>query len=211
MQSKITSGVLGAIIAGGRSTRMGVTAKMRSELVGKPILRHITDRFAPQVERLMLNTNGDPGWWDDYDVDVVPDALPGHLGPLSGLLTVMDWAQAQLPTYPWVATVPSDTPFLPLDLVRRLILGIDMYPDAEAVVAQSGGHRHPVVGLFPTSMADDLRSFLDGGERKTGLWIDRIGAPAISFSDQPVDPFFNINTAEELAEAETLARQNGTS
>lgn len=205
MQSKMPTGVLGAIIAGGRSKRMGVTTKMAQPLAGKPLLRHIVDRLSPQVERIVLNTHPDPVRWAEYRIDIVSDRLPGHQGPLAGLLSVMEWARTQIPAYAWIAAVPSDTPFLPADLVDRLSAGFELYPDAEAIVARSGRHRHPVIGLFPTSLAEDLKDFLDSGDRKSGLWIDRIAAPALSFPIDPVDPFFNINTMEDLAEAERQA------
>jgi len=205
MRSKMLSGgVLGAIIAGGRSQRMGVTSKMASALAGRPILRHIVDRLGPQVERIVLNANSDPALWEAYDVEVVPDAVGGHQGPLAGLLTMLDWAGRQVPACAWVVAVPSDTPFLPRDLLFRLESGLERYDDAWAVVAQSAGRLHPVTGLFSVRLADNLRGFLDAGERKAGAWIDWIGAPAVSFPAEPVDPFFNINTPEDLAEAERL-------
>lgn len=201
MENTATSGVLGVILAGGLSRRMGGGDKALLPLAGKPVLRHVIDRLAPQVDRLMLNANGDPNRWKRFALPVIGDTVDAYPGPLAGLLAAMDWAAAHAPSFGWVVTAPCDSPFLPRDLVARLHAAV---ADAPAAVASSGGRLHPVAGLFHMRLRDGLSHFLAGGGRRAGEWAERIGARAADFAVSPIDPFFNINTPEELAEAERL-------
>ena len=202
MENTATSdGVLGVILAGGLSRRMGGGHKGLLELAGQPVLRHVIDRLMPQVERLVLNANGDMERWRPFGLQVIPDALPDYPGPLAGLLSAMDWAAVHCSACSWIAAVPCDSPFLPRDFVQSLKRELD---GARAVVASSGGRLHPVAGLFHLDLRDDLARYLDGGGRRAGEWAARVGARTADFAAAPVDPFFNINTPEELAEAERL-------
>lgn len=201
MEKKATSGVLGVILAGGLSRRMGGGDKTLLPLAGKPVLRHVIDRLAPQVDRLVLNANGDPGRWTGFGLPVIGDTVEAFPGPLAGLLAAMDWSAAHAPSCRWIVTAPCDSPFLPRDLVARLRLAAG---DAQAAVAASGGRLHPVAGLFSTGLRDGLAQFLGGGGRRVGEWAEQAGARCAEFPAAPVDPFFNINTPEELAEAERL-------
>jgi molybdopterin-guanine dinucleotide biosynthesis protein A len=187
--------VLGVILAGGLSRRMGGGDKALAPLHGKPVLAHVIERLAPQVDGLVLNANGDPARWAAFGLAVVPDGVPGFPGPLAGLLAAMDWAAGR---YGWIATAACDSPFLPRDLVARL------RGAGGAAVAASGGRRHPVAGLFPVALRGELAAFIAGGGRRAGDWADRSGAVAVDFDASPVDPFFNVNTPEELAVAEGL-------
>ena len=201
MERETTSGVLGVILAGGLSRRMGGGDKALLGLGGKPVLRHVIDRLAPQVGRLMLNANGDPRRWKQFALPVIGDTVDSWPGPLAGLLAAMEWAANHAPSIGWVVTAPCDSPFLPRDLVARLHAAAN---DAPAAIASSGGRAHPVAGMFHMRLRANLAHFLAGGGRKAGEWAERVGARVAEFPATPIDPFFNINTPEELAEAERL-------
>ena len=199
MENKAASDVLGVILAGGLSRRMGGGDKALSTLAGTPVLAHVIARFAPQVERLVLNANGDPARWRGFGLDVLADSLADFPGPLAGLLAAMDWAAIHAPGSRWIASVSCDTPFLPRDLVARL-----RREGGRAAIAASAGQIHPVAGLFDMGLRDELAAYLAAGGRRAGEWASRAGANIAVFASDAVDPFFNINTPEELAEAERL-------
>jgi len=196
--------VLGVILAGGLSRRMGGGDKCLRMLGGRPILAHVIDRVRPQVGRLVLNANGDPERFRFFGLDVVPDSLAGFAGPLAGVLAGLEWAQAHAPECPWVASFPADAPFLPRALVARL-LAATAGDRADLACARSDGQDHPVVGLWPVRLAADLRSSLvEAGIRKVDLWTARHRLAVVDFAVDAVDPFFNANTPQDLAEAERL-------
>ena len=201
---------LGVILAGGQARRMagytqgpaGDGDKALLDLDGQPLLAHVMERLAPQVDALVLNANGDPARFDGFNLPVIADSLAGAAGPLAGVLAAFEWALAQDRPFEAVVTVPGDSPFLPRDMVARLREA----GQGQAAIAASAGRNHPVFGLFPLDLADDLRGFLSSGGRKVGAWTDRIGAIAAPFEARPINPFFNINTPDDLAEATRLAK-----
>lgn len=201
MENKAASGVLGVILAGGLSRRMGGGDKGMLRLGGRPVISHVSARLAPQVDVVVLSANGEAARWASLGVPIVPDGVAGYPGPLAGLLAAMEWAAAPSRRFGWVMSVPCDSPFLPYDLVARLTDALDGGP---AAIASSRGRRHPVTGLFSVNLRDDLSDFLAAGERRAGAWTARIGAREARFGGSGIDPFFNINTPEELAEAERL-------
>jgi molybdopterin-guanine dinucleotide biosynthesis protein A len=195
--------VLGLILGGGQATRMGGGDKCLLPLAGRPILAHILDRFAPQVARVVLNANGDAARFAAFGLPVAGDVIEGYPGPLAGVLTGLEWARDNAPGLAWVATVPGDGPFLPLDLVARFRAAADA--GAELVAASSGGNSNPVIGLWPVALAGDLRrALVEEGLRKVDRWTARYRLATVDWPDRPVDPFFNANTPEDLAEAERL-------
>ena len=197
--------VLGLILAGGRATRMGGGDKCLLPLAGRPILAHIVERLAPQVARIALNANGDPARFAAFGLPVAPDAVAGFAGPLAGVLTGLEWARDRVPDLRWVATVPGDGPFLPLDLVARFLAAVEA--GAEVVAGSSGGNPNPVIGLWPVALAGELRrALVEEGLRKVDRWTQRYRLATVDWPAEPVDPFFNANTPEELAEAEGLLR-----
>lgn len=201
------AGFAGLVLAGGRSTRMGGDDKALLRLGGRRMIDRVAARLAPQVCRLAISANGDPARFGLPGVAVLPDTLPGWLGPLAGVLAGLEWA-GDLPGVTGLVTVATDTPFLPVDLVDRLAAARSN-PE-RPVVAASGGRIHPVDALWPVAAAADLRRFLEAGETyKAMRFIDDIGYSAVSFDrvDLPggsVDPFFNVNTREDLATAVRL-------
>ena len=180
---------------------MGGGDKPLRMLAGRSLLAHAIDRVAPQVAALMLNANGDAARLAGFGLPIIADPLPDFLGPLAGILAGLRWAQATHPGARDVLSVPTDTPFLPRDLVARLLAGRGAQPLACAV---SAGWTHPVIGLWPVALADALETALRGGERKIGAFSARHGVAEIDFGTVPFDPFFNVNRPEDLAAAEEM-------
>jgi molybdenum cofactor guanylyltransferase len=186
----------GMILAGGRSRRMGGGDKCLMPLAGRPVLAFVIDRIRPQVSALALNANGDATRFAGFALPVVADDEADFAGPLAGILAALDWAS---PSASAVLTVPADTPFLPGDLVARLL-------EVEApALARSAGRVHPVVGVWPLAQRERLRKALrEEGLRKVEDWTDRLAPRFVDFDGDAFDPFFNINTPEDLAQAATL-------
>ena len=196
--------VVGVLLAGGQARRMGGGDKCLRLLGGRPILTHVIERVRPQVDRLILNANGDPGRFDDYDLTVVPDVIDGFAGPLAGVLTGMEWVLANRPDCPWIVTIATDTPFLPADLVPALMAALEN-EQAELASAVSDGRTHPVFGLWPVSLAGALKAaMVDEDMRKVDRFTGRYRLAEATFSAEPFDPFFNTNRPEDLDEAERL-------
>lgn len=190
------------ILAGGSSTRMGGGDKCLLQLGGRPLLSLIVERLAHQAAPVALNANGEPDRFAAFALPVIADDIPHRPGPLAGLLAAMGWA-AGIPAAEAVATVAGDTPFFPLDLVERL--GAAHAGSGLAALARSGGRLHPVFGLWPLSRRQTLADHLAaGGTRRMTGFADAIGYVAVDFDGAAFDPFFNVNTPQDRAEAERL-------
>jgi len=201
--TKSTPPVVGLLLAGGQSRRMGGGDKCLRPLGGETILARIVARVRPQVRQLILNANGDPARFAPYGLPVVADSVADFAGPLAGVLAGLDWAAAHAPDCPWVASVPTDAPFLPTDLVARLRAAVEA--GADLACAASGGQSHPVVGLWPVRLRDDLRHALVAEQiHKVDIWTARYRLATVEFAVAGRDPFFNTNRPEDLAEAERL-------
>ena len=197
---------LGVILAGGLARRMGGGDKTMRAIAGRPILDHVIERLAPQCASLILNANGDPARFVAWGLPVVPDDVPDFAGPLAGVLAALDWTALHHPAIEWVVSVAADCPFLPRDLVARMQTERSAM-QAELAVAASGDQSHPVVGLWKVSLRDELRHALVVEEcRKIDRWTARYGLVTTRWPVTPVDPFFNANTPDDVAEAEALAR-----
>jgi molybdopterin-guanine dinucleotide biosynthesis protein A len=190
--------VVGLLLAGGQSRRMGGGDKALRPVDGVPLLDRVIERLRPQVDALVLNANGDPSRFARFGLPVVSDSIPGFAGPLAGVLAGLDWAASHRPDCPYVVSAATDAPFLPADLVVRLGAEIDA-AHADLACAASGGRSHPVFGLWPMRLREDLRrAVVDEGIRKVDLWTARHKLVTVPFADQPVDPFFNANRPEDL-------------
>jgi molybdopterin-guanine dinucleotide biosynthesis protein A len=195
---------LGVILAGGLARRMGGGDKGMSLIEGRTILERLIERLRPQCVSLVLNANGDPGRFAALGLPVIPDSVPGFAGPLAGVLAGLDWAAEQRPDLAWIVSAAADTPFLPANLVARLHEARQT-AGAPLASAASGGRIHPVNGLWPVALRDDLRrALVEEGERRVGRWTARHGAAVAEWSEAP-DPFFNVNEPEDLAEARRFA------
>jgi molybdopterin-guanine dinucleotide biosynthesis protein A len=202
--------VMAAVLAGGLARRMGGGDKCLKLLAGRPILAHVLERLDGQGERILLNVNGDPARFATWRVPVAADVVAGFGGPLVGVLTALEWAAAHAPEITDVVSVPGDGPFLPRDLVRRLA---EARAEAGAVLAQaaSGGRSNPVVGLWPVTLAAELRhAVVEERIAKVDAWTARYSLATVDFEAARVDPFFNANTQEDLAEAERLLREEAS-
>lgn len=200
---------LGVVLAGGLARRMGGGDKPMREIGGRTILDHVIERLAPQCDGLMLNANGDPARFATFGLPVVADTVADNPGPLAGVLAALDWAAQNRPQAQWVVSVAGDCPFLPRDLVGRLHEA-RLRDDAELAVAASGGRSHPVIGLWKVTLRGELRhALVDEDLRKIDRWTARYRLATVDWPAEPVDPFFNANTVEDLSEAERLAKLSG--
>lgn len=192
--------VLGVVLAGGLARRMGGGDKALVSLGGRSLLSRVIDRIEGQVGGLALNANGDGGRFAAFHLPVVPDSVPDHPGPLAGILAGLDHAAAH--RWRWIATVPVDTPFLPRDLVDRLISAV-RGEAAEIASASSGGRVHPVVGLWPVALAPALRRAIEArGVRKVDAFAGACRRAVADWSVEPYDPFLNVNSPADLFEVE---------
>lgn len=197
---------LGVILAGGLSSRMGGGDKGLLPLGESTLLGHVIDRLAPQVGAMALNANGEAARFDGVGLPVVPDSLDGFPGPLAGVLAGLDWAAEQ--GADCIVTAAADTPFFPRDLVARLL---EAAGDMPVPLVLSGSRdengklwRQPTFGLWPVALRDDLRAALKDGLRKVVIWTDGHGGRLAEFDSVGNDPFFNVNTPEDLEQARTM-------
>ena len=197
----------GIILAGGRATRMGGGDKGLRMVAGQRLLDHVITRLSAQCSPLAINANGDPARLAEFGLPILQDSLPDHPGPLAGVLAGLDWAASF--GAPAIITAAADTPFFPPDLAERLAANAGPSGLCLAASADPSGkmHRQPTFGLWPTDLRHDLRSALLGGLRKIVLWTDSHQAGLAEFPSVPFDPFFNINTPEDITEVENLMRQ----
>ena len=198
---------LGLVLAGGLARRMGGGDKALLRIGAATILDRVLERLAPQCSRIILNANGDPSRFAFTRLPVVADDVPDFAGPLAGMLAGLDWAAAHAPDIAWVASVPGDCPFLPRDLVTRLHAARTA-ENRPLACARSGDWRHPVVGIWPVALRHDLRrAVAEEGLHKIEVWTGRHGVAIADWPTAPVDPFFNVNTPADAAEAARLATE----
>jgi len=205
-----SSDIAAIVLAGGRGTRLGGGDKPLRSLRDRPMLQHILERLSAQVGAIAISANGDPSRFAEYGLPVLADIGPhGQAGPLAGILSGMTWAK-QAGSHK-VLTVAGDTPFFPLDLAARLVEAAADHP-GHVAVASSDGHRHPVFALWPVSLEANLSDFLaTRATRSVAAFLDRhqtvsVDFPAARLGGKAIDPFFNINTPEDLAQAEAIMR-----
>ncbi len=200
--------VVGILLAGGKSSRMGGGDKCLRPLGGRPILAHIIERLKPQVSDMIINANEEAARFAVFGLPVVEDSVCGYAGPLAGVQAGLAWIKNNRPDSEYGVTVATDTPFFPEDLVQRF-LEEERADRPTLLVARSAAGVHPVIGLWPVALADQLEASLRQGVRKVGGWTAQHGAVEVSFppveiGGREIDPFFNINRPVDLAEAETL-------
>ncbi|WP_439122845.1 molybdenum cofactor guanylyltransferase MobA [Marivita sp.] len=206
---------LGVILAGGLATRMGGGDKALLSIGGQTLLQRVIDRLQPQVAGLALNANGDTTRFDGFGLPVLADSIAGFPGPLAGVLAGLDWAAEQGADS--IVTVAADTPFFPEDLVdvlqataqgmtNPLVLAATPRGEEKTKsMSRSGLIRHPTFGLWPIALRDDLRAALDDGIKKVVIWTEKHNGREAVFDTNNGDPFFNVNTPDDLKTAEALA------
>jgi molybdopterin-guanine dinucleotide biosynthesis protein A len=202
-----TPPTLGLVLAGGLARRMGGGDKARIKIGSASILQRVLACLTPQCSRVIINANGDPARFADTGLPVIADSVPDFAGPLAGILAGLDWAAANAPDVEWLLSVPGDCPFLPKNLVEQLHAA-RAAANTRLACARSGEWRHPVVGLWPVRLREDLRhALVDESLHKIELWTARHGIAIADWPTTPVDPFLNVNTPEDKARAEALAAQ----
>ena len=196
----------GIILAGGLSRRMGGGDKGLLMLGKTTIIERVIDKISPQVGSLAININGDSSRFPDYKLPIIPDSIKGYLGPLSGILAGMEWAFKNGNRY--IATVAADTPFLPDDLIKRLHAmvkskNLNIGIAASRILSGDDVFIHPTFGIWEVALKDDLRDALANDTRKIMFWVKKFKLDYYYFdtSDKLSDPFFNINTPDDLEEA----------
>jgi molybdopterin-guanine dinucleotide biosynthesis protein A len=201
----------GVLLAGGLARRMGGGDKPMRTIGGRTILERVIARLTPQCSGLILNANGDPARFAAFGLPVVADDVPGFPGPLAGILAALDWTAANRPDIEWVLSAAGDCPFLPRDLVAQLHEARER-ENAQLAVAASGDQSHPVIGLWRVALRDELRHALVVEDlRKIDRWTARYPLATVTWPTEPLDPFFNANTVEDIAEAERLAALDAAS
>jgi molybdopterin-guanine dinucleotide biosynthesis protein A len=191
-------GVTGVVLAGGQGSRMGGVDKGLQPFRGEPMVAHVLARLAPQVSEILINANRNPEAYASFGHRVIADEIAGFAGPLAGFERGLAHAAHEL-----VVTVPCDSPFLPIDLVRRLREAM-MRNDAQLAVARTADQAHPVFSLMRRDVRGSLLEFLGSGQRKIDRWYGELRVVEVPFDDEP-DAFLNINTREELAKLEPRA------
>jgi molybdenum cofactor guanylyltransferase len=200
-----TPPTLGLVLAGGLARRMGGGDKARIKIGSASILQRVLACLTPQCSRIIINANGDPARFADTGLPVIADSVPDFAGPLAGILAGLDWAAQNVPAAEWLVSVPGDCPFLPKDLVTRLH-ETRVTSNVPLACARSGDWRHPVVGLWPVKLREDLRhALMSEGLHKIELWTARHGIAIAEWPTAPFDPFFNVNTPKDVAQAEAIA------
>ena len=205
----MTSKIPGVLLAGGLARRMGGGDKPMRMIAGRTILERVIARLAPQCDGLILNANGDPARFAAFGLPVIPDSVADFPGPLAGILAGLDWMAKHRPDVEWMLSAAADCPFLPRDLAERLSEAL-IKENAQLAVATSDGQSHPVIGLWRVALRDELRHALVKEDiRKIDRWTARYPLATVTWPTTPLDPFFNANTVEDIAEAERLAVLDG--
>src|SRR4051794_18592601 len=205
----VTTKIPGVLLAGGLARRMGGGDKPMRTIAGRTILDRVIARLKPQCDGLILNANGDPARFAAFGLPVVADGVADFPGPLAGILAALDWIAANQPEVSLVLSAAADCPFLPRDLVARLHRALTEQ-NAQLAVAASDGQSHPVIGLWGVALRDELRhSLVVEDIRKIDRWTARYRLATVTWPTTPLDPFFNANTMDDIAEAERLAALDG--
>jgi molybdenum cofactor guanylyltransferase len=193
------------LLAGGLARRMGGGDKPMRRIGGRTILERVIARLKPQCGELILNANGDPARFAEFGLPVIADTVENFPGPLAGILAALDWTAANRPEVSFILSAAADCPFLPRDLVERLTQA-RAEQDAQLAVASSGGQSHPVIGLWSVALRGELRHALVAEDvRKIDRWTARYRLATVNWPTTPLDPFFNANTMDDIAEADRLA------
>ena len=190
------------IMAGGKARRMGGKDKAFIKLQNKPILSYIIEKISTQTDNIVLNSNNNPVDFLKFKIEVIPDVISGHPGPLAGILTGMEWSYKKNKKIEWIVSLPVDSPFFPDNLVMRL------YESAKKnnkliAVASSLGRTHPVFAIWNMSLRVKLKISLNNGVRKIDQFTENFNPSVVYFEDKH-DPFFNINTPEDIKLAEKI-------
>ena len=198
--------ILGAILAGGQSKRMGKD-KLFLELNNKKLIEHTIDKVKKYLKKVIIITNQDNEFFSKNNLTTVKDCVEGQLGPLVGILTAMKWAKENLNKCSWIATFPCDTPFFPESIIKSFIEESEK-KESLILCASSHGRKHNIFGLWSLDLYDKLKDDLINKKvRKVQDWTEKNKIKNLEFKFKDYDPFFNINTEEDLEFAKKLSKK----
>lgn len=186
------------ILAGGQGSRLGGLDKGLLELNKRPLIQHVIDRIQPQVSNIIISANRHIDAYSKFEFNVYEDDIPDFAGPLAGILKALEQSQNE-----WLLIVPSDSPFIPDNLVQRLSENIE---NTKVVIPHDGKYLHPTFALIHRSLTPSLKEFLQQGERKARVWMQQQEHTIVDFSDQ-ADAFINVNTEDDLKNAEKHSKE----
>ena len=195
------------ILTGGRSSRMGGGIKSLKKFNNKYIFDRIFENLQTQVDKVIINSNDSENLFVKYKVEVIKDSLGGFLGPLAGIHASFEWLNKNAPYINWLVTVPGDTPFIPKNLVKKLLDKVKN-TNHKIVLAQSNGKTHPIIGIWHSNLFESLKNSLNSGNRKIMNWASQNSLGYEEFTNSKYDPFFNINCKEDLIEAKEIENNN---
>ena len=195
------------ILTGGRSSRMGGGIKSLKKFNNKYIFDRIFENLQTQVDKVIINSNDSENLFVKYNVEVIKDSLEGLLGPLAGIHAALEWLNEKEPYINWLVTVPGDTPFIPKNLVKKLLDKIKN-SNHKIVLAQSNGKTHPIIGIWHSNLLESLKNSLNSGNRKIMNWASQHSLEYVEFTNSKYDPFFNINCKDDLIEAKEIENNN---
>ena len=195
------------ILTGGRSSRMGGGIKSLKKFNNKYIFDRIFENLQTQVDKVIINSNDSENLFVKYNVEVIKDSLEGFLGPLAGIHAALEWLNEKAPYINWLVTVPGDTPFIPKNLVKKLLDKVKN-SNHKIVLAQSNGKTHPIIGIWHSNLFESLKNSLNSGNRKIMDWASQHSLEYVEFANSKYDPFFNINYIEDLIEAKEIENNN---
>ena len=201
------SNLCAVILTGGRSSRMGGGVKSLKKFNNKYIFDRIFENLQAQVDKVIINSNDSKNLFVKYNVEVIKDSLDGFLGPLAGIHATLEWLNEKAPNINWLVTVPGDTPFIPKNLVKKLLDKIKN-SNHKIVLAQSNGKTHPIIGIWHSNLLESLKNSLNSGNRKIMNWASQHSLEYVEFTNSKYDPFFNINCHEDLLEDEEIENNN---
>ena len=199
--------ICAVILTGGRSSRMGGGVKSLKKFNNKYIFDRIFENLQTQVDKVIINSNDSENLFVKYNVEVIKDSLEGFLGPLAGLHATLEWLNKNAPYINWLVTVPGDTPFIPKNLVKKLLDKVKN-SNNKIVLAQSNGKTHPIIGIWQLDLFESLKNSLNSGNRKIMDWASQHSLEYVEFTNSKYDPFFNINCNEDLIEAKEIENNN---
>ena len=199
--------ICAVILTGGRSSRMGGGVKSLKKFNNKYIFDRIFENLQTQVDKVIINSNDSENLFVKYNVEVIKDSLEGFLGPLAGIHASFEWLNKNAPYINWLVTVPGDTPFIPKNLVKKLLDKVKN-TNHKIVLAQSNGKTHPIIGIWHSNLFESLKNSLNSGNRKIMNWASQNSLGYEEFTNSKYDPFFNINCKEDLIEAKEIENNN---
>ncbi len=203
MPNKIT----GVILAGGLARRLGNIDKALVQIGNTSLLEYAIANLEPQCDQIIINANGNPDRFHNINNPIIADTIEGYAGPLAGVLCAMQWVKQNTPQTKWIATLPVDTPFAPKDFAARLLQNV-IDQKTDLACASSGGRHHPVVGLWPVDLADQLHAAMVNEDmRKVDLWTARFKLSIVDFKIKQYDPFFNINRPADIETGEQILKE----